>query len=133
MKLGVPSEERGILRFVERNPVNDRIVFWIRALADDLAVKILSHTPAGDVLYGHWLDETPFAESCVSPFNKCAHDFSGETLSVRGFLEPKPEFGRKRTRILEVLDASRPPSPDSCQLNEFAGPSATRTQPPGYR
>jgi hypothetical protein len=36
-----------------RNPVNDGVVFWIRAVADDLAVKILSDTPAGDVLYGH--------------------------------------------------------------------------------
>ena len=29
-------------RFVEGNPVNDGVIFWIRAVAYDLAVKILS-------------------------------------------------------------------------------------------
>lgn len=37
----------------------------IRAVAYDLAVKILSDTPAGGVLYGQRMDETFLAESCV--------------------------------------------------------------------
>ena len=65
------SGELRISRFVEGNPVNDGVVFWIRAVAYDLAVKILSDTPAGAVLYGHRINETSFAESCVSPLNKC--------------------------------------------------------------
>ena len=86
-------------RFVEGDSVNDGIVFWIRAVAYDLAVKILSDTPAGDVLYGHRVDETSLAKSCVSPLNQCGHDFPAKTLSVRAFLEPKAEFGRSRIRI----------------------------------
>jgi len=45
----------------ERNPVNDGIIFWIRAGTYDLAAKILGDTPAGDVLHGYRVDETPFA------------------------------------------------------------------------
>jgi hypothetical protein len=101
LKLDVPSGELRIWRLVEGNPVNDGVVFWIRAVAYDLAVKILSDTPAGDVLYGHRIDETSFAESCVSPLNKCGHDFPAKTLSVRAFLEPKAEFGRNRIRIFQ--------------------------------
>ena len=63
LKLDVPSGELRIFRFVEGNPVDDGVVFWICAVAYDLAVKILSDTPAGDVLYGHRIDETSFAES----------------------------------------------------------------------
>lgn len=48
------------------NPVNDGAVFWVRVVTYDLAVKVLSDTPAGDVLYGHRIDETSFAEGCVS-------------------------------------------------------------------
>jgi hypothetical protein len=48
-------------RFVEGNPVNDGFVFWIRAVAYDLAVKTLSDTLAGGVLYGHRINETSFA------------------------------------------------------------------------
>ena len=84
---------RRIWRFVEGNPVNDGVIFWIRAFAYDLAVKILSDSPAGRVLYGHWIDETSFAESCVSPLNKCGHYFPAKTLPVRALLEPKAEFG----------------------------------------
>ena len=47
------QENRGLWRLVEENPVNDGVVFWIRPVADDLAVKILSDTPAGGVLSGH--------------------------------------------------------------------------------
>jgi len=87
--------------FVEGNPVNDGFVFWIRAVPYDLAVKILSDTPAGGVLYGYGIDETSFAESCVSPLNKSGHDFSAKTLPVRAFLEPKAEFGRNRIRVFQ--------------------------------
>ncbi|SPE32865.1 hypothetical protein SBA2_710007 [Acidobacteriia bacterium SbA2] len=97
----MPSGELRIRRFVEGNPVHDGVVFWIRAVAYDLAVKILSDTPAGDVLYGHRIDETSFAESCVPPLNKCGHDFPAKTLSVRAFLEPKAEYGRNRIRIFQ--------------------------------
>jgi hypothetical protein len=48
---------------VEGNPVNDGVIFWIRAVAYDLAMKFLSDTPAGGVFYGHRIDETSFAES----------------------------------------------------------------------
>jgi hypothetical protein len=92
---------RRIWRSVEGNPVNDGVIFWIRAVAYDLAVKLLSDTPAGGVLYGHWIDEASFAESCVSPLNKCGHDFPAKTLPVRAFLEPKAEFGRNRIRAFE--------------------------------
>ena len=44
------QDNRELGRFVEGNPVNDGVVFWIRAVAYDLALKILSDTPAGDVL-----------------------------------------------------------------------------------
>src|SRR5258708_2092179 len=101
LKLDVPTGELRIWRFVEGNPVNDGVVFWIGAVAYDLAAKILSDTPAGDVLYGHRIDETSFAESCVSPRNQGGNDFPAKTLSVRAFLEPKAEFGRNRIRILE--------------------------------
>src|ERR1700678_4306951 len=84
-----------------RYPVNDGVVFWIRAIAYDLAVKILSDTPAGDVLYGHRVNETPFAESCVSPLNKCGHNFPAKTLSVRALLEPQAQFGRNRIRVFQ--------------------------------
>ena len=77
---------RRIWRFVEGNPVNDGVIFWIRAVAYDLAVKILSDTPAGGVLYGHRIDETSFAKCCVSPLNKYGHDFPAKTLPVRAFL-----------------------------------------------
>ena len=89
------------MRFLEGNPVNDGVVFWIRAVAYDLAVKILSDAPAGGVLYGHRIDETSFAESCVSPLNKCGHDFPAKTLPVCAFLEPKAEFGRNRIRVFQ--------------------------------
>src|SRR5437763_4285657 len=85
----------------KRNPVSDGIVFWIRAVAYDLAMKFLSDTPAGRVVYGHRIDETSFAESCVSPPNKCSHDFAAKTLSVCAFLEPKAEFGRNRIRVFQ--------------------------------
>ena len=85
---------RRIWRFVEGNPVNDGVIFGILALAYDLAVKILSDTPAGGVLYGYRIDETSFTERCVSPLNKCGHDFPAKTLPVRAFLEPKAEFWR---------------------------------------
>jgi hypothetical protein len=81
------------MAIVEGNPVNDGVIFWIRAVAYDLAVKILSDTPASSVLYSYRIDETPFAESCVSPLNKCGHDFPAKTLPVRAFFEPKAEFG----------------------------------------
>src|SRR5260221_6287393 len=97
----MPSGELRIRLFVEGNPVNDGVVFWIRAVAYDLAVEILSDTPAGDVRDGNRIDETYFAESCVSPVNKCGHDFPAKTLSVRAFLEPKAEFGRNRIRIFQ--------------------------------
>src|SRR5580704_5363980 len=86
---------------VYRNPVNDGVVFSIRAVAYDFAVKILSDTPAGDVLDGHRIDETSFVESCVSPFNECGHDFPAKPLSVCAFLEPKAEFGRNRICIFK--------------------------------
>src|SRR5436309_15367969 len=92
---------RRIWRFLKRNPVNDGIVFWIRAVAYDLAVKFFSNTPAGRVLYGHRIDETSFAESCVSPLNKCSHDFAAKTLSVCAFLEPKAEFRQNRIRVFQ--------------------------------
>src|SRR5258708_1121990 len=68
---------------VEGNPVNDGVVFWIRAGAYDLAVKILSDAPAGGILYCYRIDEAVFAKSCVSPLNKCGHDFPAKTLPVR--------------------------------------------------
>jgi len=43
------------------NSVNDGFIFWIRAGAYDFAAKILSDTPASDVLHGYRVDETPFA------------------------------------------------------------------------
>src|SRR5580704_336060 len=95
------NDQQRIWRLAEGNPVNDGVVFWIRAVAYDLAMKILSDTPAGDVLYGHRIDETSFAESCVSPFNKRGHHFPAKTLSVRAFLEPKTDFGRNRFRIFK--------------------------------
>src|SRR5436190_21365242 len=49
-------------RLAERNPVDDGVIFWILAVVYDLAVKILSDTPAGDVLYGYRVGETFFAE-----------------------------------------------------------------------
>jgi hypothetical protein len=52
LKFDVPSGELRTRLFVEGNPVNDGFVFWIRAGAYDLAVKILSNTPARGVLYG---------------------------------------------------------------------------------
>jgi hypothetical protein len=103
LKLDVQSGKLRIWRFVEGNPVDDGVVFRIRAVAYDLAVKILSDTPAGDVLYGHRIDETSFAESCVSPLNKCGHDFPAETLSVRALLEPKAEFGKRDYAMLAML------------------------------
>jgi hypothetical protein len=39
------------------------------------------------------------AESCVSPFNKCGHDFLSKTPPVRAFLEPKAEFRPNRIRV----------------------------------
>jgi len=44
-----------------RNSVNDGVIFWIRAGTYDLAAKILSDTPAGDVLHGYRVDESLFA------------------------------------------------------------------------
>jgi hypothetical protein len=87
---------------VEGNPVNDRVVFWILAVAYDLAVKILSDAPAGGILYGHRIDETFLAQSCVPPLNKCGHDFPAKTPPVRAFLEPKAEFGRNRIRAFQL-------------------------------
>lgn len=84
-----------------RDHVNEGIIFWIRAVTYDLAAEILSDTPAGGVLHGYRVDETPFAERCVSPLNKCGHDFPSETLPVRVFLEPKAELGRNRIRIFQ--------------------------------
>ena len=49
---------RRIWQFVEGDPVNDGVIFWTGAVGDDLAVKILSDTPAGSVLYGYRIDET---------------------------------------------------------------------------
>jgi hypothetical protein len=87
--------------FVERNPVNHTVVFWFLEVAYDLAAKILSDAPAGDILYGHWIEETFFTQSCVAPLNKCGHDFPAKTLPVRAFLKPKAEFGRNRIRAFE--------------------------------
>jgi hypothetical protein len=97
----VPSGELRIWGFVEGNPVNDGVVFWIGAVGYDLAVKSFGDTPAGGVLYGHGIEETSFAESCVSPLNKCSHDFPAKTFSVRAFLEPKTEFRRNRISAFE--------------------------------
>ena len=44
-----------------RNSVNDGFIFWIRAGAYDLTAKILSDTPAGDILHGYRVNEIPFA------------------------------------------------------------------------
>lgn len=122
-KLDVPSGELRVWLFVEGNPVNDGFVFWIRAVAYDLAVKILSDTSAGGVLYGHRIDETPCAESCVSPLDKCGHDFPAKTLPVGAFLEPKAEFGRNRIRAFqrghaEALPVVEPPD-DERKLVRF--------------
>src|SRR5579872_7557723 len=95
------SGEPRIWRLVEGNPVNDGVVFWIRAVANDLAVKTLSDAPAGDVLDGHWIDETFLAESCVSPLNKCGHDFPAKTMAMGAFLEPEADFGRNRIGTFE--------------------------------
>ena len=85
----------------EGNPVNDGVVFRIRAVANNLAVKILSDTPAGDVLYGDRIEEATFAESCISPLNQCGHDFPAKALAMRAFLEPKAQFWRNRIRIVQ--------------------------------
>lgn len=90
----VPSGELGIWRFVEGNPVNDGVIFWIRAVAYDLAVKFLSDTPAGGVLYGYRIDEAFFTESCVPPIYQRGHNFPAKTLAVRALLEPKTDFRR---------------------------------------
>ena len=78
---------------VEGNSVHDGVVFWIVAVAYDLAVKILSDASAWGILYGHRIEEAFFAKSCIPPLNKCGDDFPAKTLPVRGFLEPKAEFG----------------------------------------
>ena len=46
-----------------RNSINDGVILWIRACTNDLAAKILSDTPAGDVLYGYRVDE--FLQCCT--------------------------------------------------------------------
>jgi len=56
---------------------------------------------AGGVLYGYRIDETSFAESCVSPVNKCGHDLPAKTLPVGASLEPKAKFGRNTIRIFQ--------------------------------
>jgi hypothetical protein len=89
----MPSGELRIWRFAEGNPVNNGVVFWVRAVAYDLAAEILSDTPAGGVLYGDRMDEASFAENCVSPFNKGGHDFPAKTLPMRTLLEPSPSSG----------------------------------------
>src|SRR5579864_244755 len=101
LKVDVPSGELRMWRFVEGDPVNDGIVFWIRAVAYDLAVKFLSDTPAGNVLYRYRIDETFLAQSCVSPLNKCGYDLPAKTPSVRAFLKPEAEFGRNRIRVFQ--------------------------------
>src|SRR5262249_32966125 len=90
IRLQTPSNTR----FEERNFVNDRVVFWICSVPYDLAMKFLSDSPAGGVLYGYRIKEALFAECCVSPFNKCDHNFPPQTLPVGAFLKPKPDFGR---------------------------------------
>ena len=86
---------------VEGNPVYDGVIFRIRAATDDLAMKILSDTSAGDVLYGYRIGENSFAQRRVSPLNKCADDLPTKTLPVSAFLEPKAELGRNRIRIFQ--------------------------------
>jgi hypothetical protein len=103
-----------------RDPVDDGIIFWIRAVTYDLAAEILSDTPAGGVLHGYRVDETPFAERCVSPLNKRGHDFPSETLPVRVFLEPKAKLGRNRIRIFQRSHAKAFPV---CQRLSRAGVS----------
>ena len=92
---------RRICRFVERDPVNDGVIFWVRPATYDLAAKMLSDTPTGDVLLGYRIDEASFAERCVSPLNKCGHDFPSKTLLVHALLDPKTELWRIRIRIFE--------------------------------
>ena len=92
-------------RFVEGDPVNDGVIFWIRAVANDLAVKLLSDTPAGGVLHRHRIDKTSFAESCMSPRNQCDHDFLAKALTVRAFLEPEADLGRNRVRVFQRCHA----------------------------
>ena len=65
--LDVPSRELRVWRFVEGNPVNDGVVFWILAVAYDLAVKTLSDAPAGDILHGHRIDETFLCQELRAP------------------------------------------------------------------
>src|SRR5580692_11598488 len=62
-----------------RNPVIDGFIFWIRAGAYDLTAKILSDTPAGDVLHGYRVDELPL------PRNAYPHSTIAATTS-----RPKP-------------------------------------------
>src|SRR5215467_5886577 len=88
-------------RFVEGNPVNDGVIFWISAVAYDLAVKILSDTSAGGVLYRYRIDETFFAESCVSPLNECGHALPAISPLVSASFEPTPESGRTSIRVFQ--------------------------------
>jgi hypothetical protein len=71
--LDVPSGDLRIWRFVEGNPVNDGVVFWIRAVAYDLAVKILSDTPAGGVLYGHPIGSIVRTRPCTKRKDGAPH------------------------------------------------------------
>lgn len=85
----------------EWNPVNDGIVFWIRAVTYDLPMKILSDTPASGVLHGYRIGKASFTERCVPPLNECGHEFPSKTLPVCSFLKPKAELGRNRICIFQ--------------------------------
>ena len=67
--MGIGALHRSVPAFLslEGNPVNDGVVLWILAVAYDFAVKVLSDAPAGGILFGHRIDETLLAQSCVPP------------------------------------------------------------------
>ena len=77
-----------------------------RAVTDGLAVKILSDTPAGDVLYRYRIGKASFAQRQVSPLNKRGHDLSTKALPVNAFLEPQANLGRSRIRIFQRSHAN---------------------------
>jgi len=92
---------RRIARFVEGNPVNDRVILWVRPDTYDLAAQVLSDSPTGNVLLGDRIDEASFAKGCMSPLNKCSHRFPSKPLPVGAFSDPKAQLWRIRIRIFK--------------------------------
>src|SRR5471030_186279 len=100
-----PSICKTALSDLPRNFINDRMVFWVCAASNNLAMKCLSYSPAWDVVRRYRIKEAFFFQCLGCPFDNRRNGFVPVAMTVCGFLYPDAEFRGGRISILQPGNA----------------------------